>query len=31
MARGVKFVIYEEEGLYYLSSKIKGADQPGSY
>ena len=27
MARGLKFQIYEEEGLYYLCSENKGADQ----
>ena len=27
MARSLKFRIYKEEGLYYLSSKNKGADQ----
>ena len=27
MARGLKFRIQEEEGLYYLSSENKGADQ----
>ena len=27
MARGLKFRIYKEEGLYYLSSENKGADQ----
>ena len=31
MARGLKFWIYEEEGLYYLCSKNKGADQLCSY
>ena len=27
MARGLKFWIYEEEGLYYLCSENRGADQ----
>ena len=27
MVRGLKFRIYEEEGLYYLCSENKGADQ----
>ena len=27
MARGLKFLIYKVEGLYYLSSENKGADQ----
>ena len=27
MARGLKFRIYKVEGLYYLSSENKGADQ----
>ena len=27
MARGLKFRIYEAEGLYYLCSENKGADQ----
>ena len=31
MARGAKFCIYEEEVLYYPSSKNKGADQLCSY
>ena len=31
MARGLKFRIYKVEGLYYLSSKNKGADQLRSY
>ena len=31
MARGLKFRIYEEEGLYYLCSENKGADQLRSY
>ena len=31
MARGLKFRIYEEEGLYYLCSENKGADQPCGY
>ena len=31
MARSLKFRFYEEEELYYLSSKNKGADQLCSY
>ena len=31
MARGLKFRIYEVEGLYYLFSENKGADQLRSY
>ena len=31
MARGLQFGIYEVEGLYYLCSENKGADQPRSY
>ena len=31
MARGLKFRIYEAEGLYYLCSKNKGADQLCGY
>ena len=31
MARGLKFRIYEVEGLYYLCSENKGADQPRGY
>ena len=31
MARGLKFRIQEVEGLYYLCSEIKGADQLRSY
>ena len=31
MARGLKFRIYEEEGLYYLCSENKGADQLRGY
>ena len=31
MARGLKFRIEEEEGLYYLCSKNKGADQLRCY
>ena len=31
MARGLKFRIYEVEGLYYPSSENKGADQLCSY
>ena len=31
MARGLKFRIKEEEGLYYLCSKNKGADQLRGY
>ena len=31
MARGLKFRIYEVEGLYYLCSENKGADQLSSY
>ena len=31
MARGLKFRIKEEEGLYYPCSKIKGADQIRGY
>ena len=27
MARGLKFLVYEVEGLYYLRSENKGADQ----
>ena len=30
-ARGLKFRIYEEEGLHYLCSENKGADQLRSY
>ena len=29
MVRGLKFWIYEVEGLHYLCSENKGADQPG--
>ena len=31
MVRGLKFFILKEEGLYYLCSKNKGADQLCSY
>ena len=31
MARGLKFRIYDEEGLYYLCSENKGADQLRNY
>ena len=31
MARGLKFRILKEEGLYYLCSENKGADQLGGY
>ena len=31
MARGLKFRIYAEEGLYYLCGKNKGADQLRGY
>ena len=31
MARGLKFQIYKEEGLYYQCSKNKGADQLRGY
>ena len=31
MARGLKFRIYEKEGLYYLCSENKGADQLRGY
>ena len=31
VARGLKFLIYEVEGLYYLCSENKGADQLRSY
>ena len=31
IARGLKFRIYKEEGLYYLCSENKGADQLCSY
>ena len=31
MARGLKFCMYEVEGLYYLCSENKGADQPCGY
>ena len=31
MARGLKFRIYKEEGLYYLCSENKGADQLRGY
>ena len=31
MARGLKFPIKEEEGLYYRCSQNKGADQLGGY
>ena len=31
MARGLKFRIHEEEGLYYLCSEKKGADQLRGY
>ena len=31
MTRGMKFRIYEEEGLYYLCNENKGADQLRSY
>ena len=31
MARSLKFRIYKEEGLYYLCSKNKGADQLRGY
>ena len=31
MARGLKFRIYEVEGLYYLCSENKGADQLRGY
>ena len=31
MARGLKFCVYEEEGLYYLCSENKGTDQLHSH
>ena len=31
MARGLKFLIYKVEGLYYLCSENKGADQLRGY